>query len=58
MEAEYCDRLAIMAAGEILAVGRPAEIRAAARTPQRPEPSLEDAFIHLIQSSSSQEPAA
>ncbi len=25
-EAEYCDRLAIMAAGEILAVGRPAEI--------------------------------
>jgi drug efflux transport system ATP-binding protein len=48
-EAEYCDRLAIMAAGEILATGAPGEIKARARTAQAPEPSMEDAFIHLIE---------
>jgi len=48
-EAEYCDRLAIMAAGEILAVGPPAEIRRGARTPEDPNPSMEDAFIRLIE---------
>jgi len=48
-EAEYCDRLAIMAAGEILAVGAPAEIREGARTPDDPNPSMEDAFIRLIE---------
>ncbi len=48
-EAEYCDRLAIMAAGEILAIGAPAEIKARAREAGAPEPTMEDAFIHLIQ---------
>ena len=48
-EAEYCDRLAIMAAGALLAVGTPEDIRARARTADRPEPSLEEAFIHLIE---------
>jgi ABC-2 type transport system ATP-binding protein len=48
-EAEYCDRLAIMAAGRILATGAPAEIKASARTAQQPEPSMEDAFVRLIQ---------
>jgi ABC-2 type transport system ATP-binding protein len=48
-EAEYCDRLAIMAAGEILTLGTPSEIRARFRTPANPEPSLEDAFIALIE---------
>jgi ABC-2 type transport system ATP-binding protein len=43
-EAEYCDRLAIMAAGEILAAGEPAEIKDRAR-----EPTMEDAFIRLIE---------
>ena len=32
-EAEYCDRLAIMAAGEVLAIGTPAEIKAQAPRP-------------------------
>ena len=57
-EAEYCDRLAIMAAGEILSVGRPAEIRARARTSERPEPTLEDAFIDLIEGGSGREGAS
>jgi ABC-2 type transport system ATP-binding protein len=48
-EAEYCDRLAIMAAGKILAVGTPGSIRDLAQTRDRPHPSMEDAFIHLIE---------
>jgi ABC-2 type transport system ATP-binding protein len=46
-EAEYCDRLAIMVAGEILAIGSPSEIKTRARR-DRPEPTMEDAFISLI----------
>lgn len=49
-EAEYCDRLAIMAAGEILTLGTPAEIKASARSEASPEPSMEDAFVKLIES--------
>jgi len=49
-EAEYCDRLAIMAAGEILSLGTPTEVKAAARSEQTPDPSMEDAFIALIES--------
>jgi len=47
-EAEYCDRLAIMAAGRILALDEPAAIRDRARSADLPAPSLEDAFIRLI----------
>ena len=48
-EAEYCDRLALMAAGEMLTIGTPAGIRAEARTAELPEPTLEDAVVGLIQ---------
>ncbi len=48
-EAEYCDRLAIMADGEILAMGTPEEIKQGQRSPERPEPTMEDAFIALIE---------
>jgi len=48
-EANYCDRLVIMAEGEILAAGRPYEIRQRARTVENPEPTMEDAFIALVQ---------
>jgi ABC-2 type transport system ATP-binding protein len=49
-EAEYCDRLAIMAAGRILATDEPAAIKAMARSAEHPDPSMEDAFIQLIES--------
>jgi len=52
-EAEYCDRLVIMAQGAILGEGTPAQIKARHRTPEQPEPSLEDAFIHMIASGES-----
>jgi ABC-2 type transport system ATP-binding protein len=48
-EAEYCDRLAIIAAGRILALGEPGEIKARARSAQAPEPNMEEAFIGLIE---------
>ncbi len=57
-EAEYCDRLAIMAAGRILAMDEPAVIKAGARNAQRPEPSMEDAFIALVESAAEQREAA
>ena len=48
-EAEYCDRLAIMADGEILALGTPGQIKARTATATRPEPTMEDAFIGLLE---------
>jgi ABC-2 type transport system ATP-binding protein len=48
-EAEYCDRMAIMMAGRILALGTPAEIKQQATSTDRPEPTMGDAFIQLIE---------
>jgi len=48
-EADYCDRLVIMADGRVLAEGTPAQMKARARGPDHPQPSMEDAFIHLIE---------
>ena len=48
-EAEYCDNLVLMSLGEILAQGSPQEIRAQAQDTVHPKPSMEDAFIYLIQ---------
>jgi len=48
-EAEYCDRMLIMARGAELALGTPDEIRASARTPERRDPTIEDAFILLAE---------
>lgn len=48
-EAEYCDRLAIMSAGKILALGVPREIKKEASSPENVDPTMEDAFIKLIQ---------
>ena len=38
-----------MSLGEILAQGTPAEIKERVRRPDRPKPSMEDAFISLIE---------
>jgi len=48
-EAEYCDRLLVMAEGRVLAQGTPEEMKAPFRTRERPWPTMEDAFIGLIQ---------
>jgi ABC-2 type transport system ATP-binding protein len=56
-EAEYCDRLAIMASGRILALDEPAAIKSLARTPGNPEPNMEDAFISLVENPNQAEAA-
>ncbi len=51
-EANYCDHLVIMEAGRILAAGTPQEMKNLARSDDsldNPNPSMEDAFISLIQ---------
>jgi ABC-2 type transport system ATP-binding protein len=47
-EAEYCDHLVIMAQGRILAAGTSEALKSAARTAERPTPTMEDAFVALI----------
>jgi len=49
-EAEYCDRIAIMDGGEVLAQGAPGEIRRLAPSVDGREPSMEDAFIAVVES--------
>jgi ABC-2 type transport system ATP-binding protein len=48
-EAEYCDRIAIMDAGRLLAQGTPAEIRSLARAEAGRVPTMEDAFIAVVE---------
>jgi ABC-2 type transport system ATP-binding protein len=48
-EAEYCDRIAIMDAGRILAQGTPAEIRGHALPEAKKEATMEDAFIAIVE---------
>jgi ABC-2 type transport system ATP-binding protein len=49
-EAEYCDHIAIMDAGRVLAQGTPAEIRGHAPPPPDGRvPSMEDAFIAVVE---------
>jgi len=47
-EAEYCDHVAIMDGGRVLAQGSPAQIRQRGRGAGRAEPSMEDAFIAIV----------
>jgi len=48
-EAEYCDRMAIMIRGEVLALGTPTQIKQKAGSDEKPLLTMEDAFIHLIE---------
>jgi len=48
-ESEYCDRIAIMDAGRVLAEGPPGEIRGLAESHDGHEPSMEDAFIAVVE---------
>jgi ABC-2 type transport system ATP-binding protein len=48
-EAEYCDRVAILDAGRILAQGAPAEVRRLGAGPGNAEPSMEEAFVSVVE---------
>ena len=47
-----------MAQGRVLAAGTPAAIKAAARTAARPDPTMEDAFIAMIEAAAAPARAA
>jgi ABC-2 type transport system ATP-binding protein len=57
-EAEYCDRLVIMAQGRILAEGNSEEMRARFRSDALPNPTMEDAFVALITAAETHEAVA
>jgi ABC-type multidrug transport system ATPase subunit len=48
-EAEYCDRIGLVYRGQMIATGTPDDLKAKVRTEQRPDPTLEDAFIGLVE---------
>lgn len=47
-EAEYCDRIALIYRGRLIALGPPDELKRSARSGRCPDPTMEDAFIALI----------
>lgn len=48
-EAEYCDRVALIYQSKIIELGEPEELKAKAATREDPHPTLEKAFLTLIQ---------
>ncbi len=48
-EAEYCDRLALINRGKVIAMDSPDAIRNSIQSPQLPNPTLEDAFIAMLE---------
>jgi ABC-2 type transport system ATP-binding protein len=48
-EAEYCDRIALVYRGRIIAEGSPDALKVVARSAANPNPTLEDAFITLVE---------
>lgn len=48
-EAEYCDRVALINRGTCIAVDTPEALQASVRSDALPHPTLEDAFIKLVE---------
>jgi drug efflux transport system ATP-binding protein len=48
-EAEYCDRVGLIYRGKMIAIDTPAALQARVKTDALPDPTLEDAFIGLIE---------
>ena len=48
-EAEYCDRILLIDRGQTIALGTPDELKARVATADNPDPTMEDAFIALVQ---------
>ncbi len=49
-EAEYCDRVAMMSRAKLIALDTPDALKRDARSETHPDPTMEDAFIHLVES--------
>lgn len=48
-EAEYCDRIGLVYHGKIIAAGTPDQLKAGVASDAHPDPSMEDAFIGLVE---------
>ncbi len=48
-EAEYCDRIALIYRGKVINTGTPDELKLIAQSPENSNPTLEDAFVQLIE---------
>ncbi len=48
-EAEYCDRISLIFRGETVAEGTPDDLKASVRSESLPDPTLDDAFVALIE---------
>jgi ABC-2 type transport system ATP-binding protein len=57
-EAEYCDRVAMLSRARLIALDTPDALKRSAASPQRPDPTMEDAFIHLVESADREMEAA
>ena len=49
-EAEYCDRVAMLSRARLIALDTPDALKRIAISSERPDPTMEDAFIHLVES--------
>ncbi|MBB2686572.1 UNVERIFIED_ORG: ABC-2 type transport system ATP-binding protein [Rhizobium etli] len=56
-EAEYCDRISLIYRGRSIALGSPDELKARVATSEQPDPTMEDAFIALVQQSQAEDAA-
>ncbi len=56
-EAEYCDRVAMLYRAKLIALDTPDALKRSAAGADRPDPTMEDAFIHLIASADLDEEA-
>ena len=56
-EAEYCDRIGLVYRGRVIAKGSPDELKAQVQGEGETEPTLEDAFIALVEASDREEEA-
>jgi ABC-2 type transport system ATP-binding protein len=50
-EAEYCDRISLIYRGKSIALGSPDELKARVAGPANPDPTIEDAFVALVERS-------
>ncbi|WP_417252366.1 ATP-binding cassette domain-containing protein [Castellaniella sp.] len=48
-EAEYCDRVAMLSCARLIALDTPDALKQGAATTDQPDPTMEDAFIHLVE---------
>ena len=48
-EAEYCDRVAMLSRSRLIALDTPDALKRGAKSEALPDPTMEDAFIHLVE---------